>query len=85
MRLQVMVHGGPFDGTLTTIYAVDEVPTELRLADLKEEPGEETIQAHLYRIEGHNDAELTPRMVYASYSYVAPVVSRYGLVDVWIA
>lgn len=79
MRTQVMMHGGPYDGTLTGMTAV-EVPTEIRLADLAGEQTDEKVDAHLYRLEGHDET-----MGIASYSYVAPVVSRVGLVNVWIA
>ncbi len=79
MRIQIMLHGGPFDGTLTSIGTVEgEAPTKIRVASGDEH--DDPLQAHNYR--RHDNEKGTIWM--GSYKFTHSFESARSLIEYWL-
>lgn len=83
MRVQVMTHEGPFNGTLFTYDAIGTIPQELRLASLLANFDAGSVTAHVYRLVESETVERV-RQTFASYRYLRDVNTAISLVDQWI-
>ena len=80
MRLTIILHGGPFDGTMMSVGREEgEWPTEIRVAsgDGLEGP----IEAHHYR---RHDVDETGIIFMGSYKYTHSHECSRTLVDRWL-
>ena len=79
MRIQIILHGGPFDGAFTAIGTVEgEAPKKLRVA-YNEDP-DDPIEAHEYR---RTDIEKGTVWL-GSYKFTHSFESARSLVDHWL-
>jgi len=80
MRIQVILHQGPFDGVFTAISTVEgEAPTKFRIAS--GDDGDDPLQAHEYR---RHDVDQEGTIWMGSYVFTHSFESARSLIDHWI-
>ena len=79
MRIQTLLHQGPFDGHMMSISTVEgEAPKEIRIASGDDH--EDPVEAHLYR--RHNIEKGTIWM--GSYKFTHSFESKRTLIDYFV-
>ena len=80
MKIQTLLHGGPFDGTLMTIVTVDgEAPTKIRVAS--GDDGDDPLTAHNYR---RHDVDDKGTIWMGSYKFTHSFESARSLIEYWL-
>ena len=80
MRIQIILNGGPFDGTFTSIGTVEgEAPTKIRVASGDDHA--DPLEAHDYR---RHDVDQEGVIWMGSYKFTHSFESARSLVDHWL-
>lgn len=83
MRLHVILHGGPFDGTFMSISKVNDGdwPMELRTASVDAKPKLRMVDAHFYR---RHDVDERGMIFMGSYKFTHTAESKRTLVEYYL-
>lgn len=83
MRLQAILHGGPFDGVFMSLSKVNgDWPMDLRTAAGLESAAKEMVEAHYYR---RHDVDERGLIFMGSYKFTHTALSKSTLIEHWLA
>ena len=80
MRIQILLHQGPFDGHMMSISSVEgEAPTQIRIAS--GDDGDDPLNAFIYRRHDDNDEGV---IWMGSYKFTHSFESARSLIEYWV-
>lgn len=79
MKIQIMLHQGPFDGHIMTHGPVTDAPASLRIAD--GDDSADPVEAHNYR---RHDVDEKGTIYMGSYIFTHSFESKRSLIEVWL-
>ncbi len=79
MKIQIMLHQGPFDGHLMTLGPVEEPPENIRVASADD--GDDPLEAYIYR---RHDIDTEGTIYMGSYKFTHSFESARSLIEYWL-